>query len=190
MTQPPYPSQPQGDPAQQPQPPQPGGQAPYGQPAQPVPYPQAPGGTPRYTPPAQPVSYPQQNPYGAAPSPYNQPNPYVPQQPAAPSHLGPNGALQSHGLVPGAQQRPGGASYGQQPYQPQPPGPSWGGAKPLVAAGPPKRSQTGVIIGVSAMLVLALIIVVAFASGQVQKLFAQPAVSSTTPTATSAPTAT
>jgi len=141
-------------------------------------------------PPAQPVPYPPQNPYGAAPSPYNQPNPYVPQQPSAPSHLGPNGALQSHGLVPGAQQRPGGANYGQQPYQPQPPGPSWGGAKPLVAAGPPKRSQTGVIVGVSALLVLTLVIGVAFASGYAQNLFAQPAVSSTTPTATSAPTAT
>jgi pimeloyl-ACP methyl ester carboxylesterase len=220
VTQPPYPSQPQGDPAQHPQPPQqggqapypqapagqplyppapagqspyppaPDGQAPYGQPSQPVPYPQGSGGTPPYTPPGQPVPYPQQNPYGAAPSPYNQPNPYVPQQPSAPSHLGPNGALQSHGLVPGAQQRPGSAYYGQQPPRPQPQGPSWGGAKPPVAAGPPKRSQTGVIIGVSAMLVLALIIVVAFASGQVQKLFAQPAVSSTTPTATSTATAT
>src|SRR5665811_54721 len=141
-------------------------------------------------PPAQPVPYPPQNPYGAAPSPYNQPNPSVPQQPSAPSHLGPNGALQSHGLVPGAQQRPGGAQYGQQPYQPQPPGPSWGGAKPLVAAGPPKRSQTGVIVGVSALLVLTLVIGVAFASGSAQTLFPSPAVSSTTPTATSTATAT
>jgi pimeloyl-ACP methyl ester carboxylesterase len=132
-----------------------------------------------------------QNPYGAVPSPYSQPNPYVPQPPSAPSHLGANGALQSYGVVPGGPQRPGANPYGQQqPYQPQPQGPSWGVAHQSGGPTPPKRSQTGVIVGVAALLVLSLIIVVAFAGGYVQKLFASPAVSSPTPTATSTSSAT
>jgi pimeloyl-ACP methyl ester carboxylesterase len=130
-----------------------------------------------------------QNAYGAVPSPYSQPNPYVPQPPTAPSHLGANGALQSHGVVPGGQPRSGANPYGSQPLHQQPQGPSGGGgAKPPVLTGPPKRSQAGLIVGVSALLVLTLVIGVAFASGYAQKLFASPAVASTSPTPTVTPT--
>jgi len=120
----------------------------------------------------------------------------VPQQPAAPSHLGANGALQSYGVVPGGGPRPGANTYGQQPYGPQPKTPSYGVAHQSGGPTPPKRSRTGVIVGVAALLVLSLVIVVAFAGGYVQRLFASPAVSSTTqspsatPTSSASPTAT
>jgi len=179
VTQPPYPSQPQGDPAQPQQPVQPG-QAPY---------PQVPGGqVPEAAQPGQLPSVPQ-NSYGEVPSPYSQPNPYVPVPPVAPSHLGANGALQAHGLVPGSQPRAGANPYGQQQLHQQPHGQSsGGGARPPVLTGPPKRSQAGLIVGVSALLVLTLVIGVAFASGYAQKLFASPAVASTSPTPTVTPT--
>lgn len=72
-------------------------------------------------------------------------------------------------------------------------GPSWVAPVPATQSpsGPPKHSQAGVVVGVSALLVLSLVIVVAFAGGYVQKLVAQPVASSPapTPTATSAPSA-
>ena len=198
MTQPPYPSQPQGDPAQPQQEPGPGpgpvpqapqGQAPYPQaPGGQAPYPQASGGQAPSYPPA-PVPYTPQNPYGAAPTPYNQPNPYVPQPPTAPSHLGANGALQSYGVVPGSQPRSGANPYGQQQlYKPQPHGPASALAHQQSGPTPPGRSQTGVIVGVAALLVLSLVIVVAFAGGYVEKLFASPAASTTPSAAVTPPT--
>ncbi len=167
-----------------------GGQAPY-----------APTGQVPYQPQGQ-VPYVPQNPYGAAPSPYGQPNPYAPQPPTAPSHLGVNGALQAYGAVPGGQQRPGAGAFGQsrpgtygqqQPYPPQSKQPSWGVAQQGGGPGPVKRSPAGLIVGVAALLVLSLVIVVAFAGGYVQKLFASPAASSspsTTSTPSASPTAT
>ncbi|HET7724513.1 MAG TPA: alpha/beta fold hydrolase [Propionibacteriaceae bacterium] len=165
MTQPPYPSHPQGEPS-----------------------PDAPG-------PAE-----QPSPY-VAPTFHGSTGPYGPPQPG-PSHLGPNGALQSYGVVPGSQQRPAGP-YGRQQLYGQPSagqqptyganGPSWAPPVPATRppSGPPKRSQAGVVVGVAALLVLSLVIVVAFAGGYVQRLFAQPVASSPapTPTATAAPSA-
>ncbi len=100
--------------------------------------------------------------------------------------------------MPGGEQRPSGA-YGQQSYRQQAPystsGPSWltapGVTTPPPVAPPSTRSQAGLVVGVAALLVLSLVIGVAFATGSVQKLFAQPAVSSQapTPTATAVPTA-
>jgi pimeloyl-ACP methyl ester carboxylesterase len=127
--------------------------------------------------------------------------------PSAPSHLGPGGALQAYGVVPGSQQRSAGPYGQQQPYwQPQPPygqqpygqsvntspwqtAPGTGPVAP-VAPFPPKRSQAGLVIGVAALLVLSLVMGVAFATGSVQKLFAQPAASSpaATPSAATSPT--
>ena len=155
-----------------------------------APFPQAPGGQAPDVPPAQ-VEGTLQSPYGSAPSPYNQPNPYVPQPPTAPSHLGPGGALQSFGVVPGSRPRSGANPYGrQQPYKPQPHGPASGLAHQPSSPPAPGRSQPGVIIGVAALLVLSLVIVVAFAGGYVQKLFASPdATTSPTPSAGTTPTA-
>ena len=139
----------------------------------------------------QPSTYvpPSSGPYG----------PYGPPQPG-PSHLGPSGALQSYGVVPGtyegqagpySRQANGRPTYGQQ--QPYGTAPSWTPSAPatLPPSGPPKRSQAGLVAGVAALLVLSLVIVVAFAGGYVQKLVAQPVASSQapTPTATAAPSA-
>jgi pimeloyl-ACP methyl ester carboxylesterase len=173
------PQQPTGPQAQVPQQPV-GPQVPQPGPQQPLPYGSAPN------------PYGQPNPY-SPPNPYGQPNPYAPQQPAAPSHLGANGALQSYGMVPGAgQQRPGSGYYAPQGSQPV--GPTWGSHAPAVPPTPPRRSKTGLIIGVSALLVVALVAAVVFAGGYAGKLFgagSTPSVSTTaTSTATPSPTTT
>ncbi|MHB1009354.1 MAG: alpha/beta hydrolase [Propionibacteriaceae bacterium] len=176
MSQPPYPS----PPPEEPTPSDAQGAGP--QPSSPV-APRAGGQPSSY---GQPAAYGQPGSYG----PYGSPGPYGPPQPG-PSHLGPNGALQSYGVVPGVQRRPA-SPYGQQATRGTS-GPAWVAPVPATQppSGPPKRSQAGLVVGVSALLVLSLVIVVAFAGGYVQKLVAQPAASSPvpTPTATSAPSA-
>lgn len=196
MSQPPYPSTPPWEPAQ-PQNPTPGQPpAPQGQvPAQPAPptapteqFPQATAPTEQLPqqPAAPTLQFPQQQ--APSPNPYAQPNPYAPQQPAAPSHLGANGALQSYGMVPGAgqQQRPGSGYYAAQGQPPAPP--AWG-AHPAIPPQPPKRSRTGLIVGVSSLLVLALVIVVVFAGGYANRFLgtaSSPSATTTSPSATGA----
>ncbi len=207
MSQPPYPTTPPWEPArhqdpQQGQPVPPEGQLPQQPPVQAsAPTEQFPQQSVQPTAPTevfgqQPTAptevFPQQpapaqQPYQGAPSPYGQPNPYVPQPPAAPSHLGPNGALQSHGVVPGSgqQNRPGSGYYAPQG---QPANPSWG-ARPPASPEPPKKPRTGLIVGVSALLVLALVIVVVFAGGYANKLLGAGSTPSASATGSSAPSA-
>ncbi len=171
----------QGNPLAQPGTPQ--GQLPQQPSAQPV-APQAPQPGPEQPPfSAAPNPYPQPNPYGQ-PTPYGQANPYAPQQPAAPSHLGANGALQSYGMVPGAgqQQRPGAGYYA--PQNSQPVTSAYGSHAPGVPPKPPKRSKTGLIVGVSALLVVALVAAVVFAGGYAGKLFGAGSTPSTSTSAT------
>jgi pimeloyl-ACP methyl ester carboxylesterase len=150
---------------------------------QPAPYGSAPNPYPQQNP------YAQQNPY-PQPNPYGQQNPYAPQQPAAPSHLGSNGALQSYGMVPGAgqQQRPGSGYYAPQGSQPVTP--AWGTHAPAGPPQPPKSSKKGLIIGVSALLVVALVVAVVFAGGYAGKLFGAGSTPSASTSATSTSSAT
>ncbi len=201
MSQPPFPSTPPWEPAQpqipgQAQPTEPQAQVPQ-QPSgpqlpqpgqQPMPYGSEPNLYGQPNPSGQPNQYGQPNPSGQ-PHPYTQPNPHTPQQPTAPSHLGANGALQSYGMVPGAgQQRPGTGYYASQGSQPV--APTWGSHAPAAPPQHPKGSRTGLIIGVSALLVVALVAAVVFAGGYAGKLFGTGSTPSTATSSSATSTAT